>query len=72
MWKNIDPRLCIDKRADIVILRPSLNGHGQRTAGTGQVDTKEVWCISTSFDDYSLIGVGDDWNPDWYWAFGPI
>ena len=72
MWKNTDPRLDIDKRADIVILRPSLTGFGHRTAGVGQVETKNGWSVHTSFEDYKCLHASEEWNPDWQWAFGPV
>ena len=69
MWKATDPRIDINKRAFIVILRPSLLGGW--TAGTAYVDTKEVYTICTSFKDYQVIGADENWDPDWKWAFGP-
>lgn len=68
-WKNTDPRLNINKRADIVILRPGLQG--QHIAGTGYVDTKDGWHICTSFDDYKHISADDKWDPIWQWIHGP-
>lgn len=71
MWSSTDPRLDINKRAFIVILRPSLTGHGHKMAGVGQVETKNGWSIYTSFDDYKYINADAAWNPDWQWAFQP-
>jgi hypothetical protein len=71
MWKNTDPRLDINKRANIVILRPALEGKNKYIAGTGQVDTKTGWNIFTSFDDYKLIDVDSEWCSLWHWSFTP-
>ena len=71
MWKNTDPRYDINKRDNIVILRPSLKGNNVYIAGTGEVDTKEGWNIFTSFEDYKLIDADTEWNPLWLWAFAP-
>lgn len=68
MWKKTDPRLDINKRADIVILRPGCNG---MMAGTAHVDTKSGWNIFTSFDDYRLIAADAEWDQDWQWTFAP-
>lgn len=64
-WKKTDPRLDINKRSRIVILRPD----GE--IGAAYVDTKEVCCILTSFKDYKHIGIDDKWDPSWYWIFTP-
>lgn len=61
-WKKTDPRHSINKRDDIVILRPAI-GHGLFYAGTAHVDTKETWCIFTDFEDHSLINADDEWIP---------
>lgn len=68
VWKYTDPRFDINKRADIVILRPSLVGHGHMNAGTAHVDTKEGWWIITDFPDHPSI---EEWDPDWCWTFAP-
>lgn len=67
-WFNSDPRLSINKRANIVILRPPHGIH--QPVGTGHVDSKETFCIFTSFDDHSCIHADQDWDQDWYWTFG--
>ncbi len=69
-WKKTDPRHSINKRDDIVILRPAI-GHGLFYAGTAHIDTKETWCIFTDFEDHSLINADDEWNPDWQWTWAP-
>lgn len=71
MWKNTDPRLMVNGNVIIVILRPSLAGHGTLIAGIGEVWTHHGYYIATSFEDYALIDSDADWNPDWLWAFGP-
>jgi len=70
-WQNIDPRLLIDKKKkiSIIILRPSKYGW---EPGTGNVDTKENWCVSTSFlDPIIYISVDDKWNKGWMWTYAP-
>lgn len=69
-WKNTDPRLDINKRDQIVILRPNLNGYKIDT-GYGWVDTKEGWLITTTFENKHCIGVEDDWDDSWFWIFAP-
>lgn len=64
-WKNTDPRLDINKRAYIVIIRPVMD------ICTAHVDTKEVYCIFTDFDDCKVIGEKSKWNQDWQWIWGP-
>lgn len=63
MWRNQDPREFINKRADILILRPGATGSSYRV-GQGQVETKNAWSIWTSFDDHKHI---DEWDPLWWW-----
>jgi len=67
-WRRGDPRLSINKRAYIIILRPSMSGHGYWNTGTAFVDTKEGWYIHTSFDDYRSI---EKWDSDWAWTWAP-
>lgn len=69
MWKATDPRIDINKRASIVILRPTLIGGW--VAGTAFVDTKEGYSIRTSFEDHRVIGADENWDLDWRWAFQP-
>lgn len=66
MWRKNDPRFDINKRASIIIARPSMRG--QWLTGTAHVDTKEGWSIITSFEDHRSI---DKWDPDWTWCFAP-
>lgn len=68
VWLQTDPRHSFNKRANIVIVRPSANG---RKAGTGHVDTKEVWGIWTDFEDHKYISADDKWDMDWYWTWAP-
>lgn len=69
VWKNTDPRYDINKRDDIVILRPSLSGHWE--AGIGHVDTKNGWDIFTNFENRSFISADDEWDEMWQWTFAP-
>ena len=62
MWRNDDPREHINKRADILILRPT--GGTNYRVGQGQVETKNGWSIWTTFEDHQHI---DDWDPLWWW-----
>jgi hypothetical protein len=71
MWKNTDPREHINKRGQIVILRPGLHGYHTMRAGLGLVDTKEQYIILTDFEDHHLINADQSWDPSWLWAFGP-
>lgn len=66
-WKNTDPRFDINKRANIIILRP---GSFPNVSKAG-VDTKEGWWIFTDFPEYKLLNVDDEWNQDWCWIFAP-
>lgn len=66
LWRFGDPRYAINKRDNIIILRPITYGHWM--AGTGHVDTKEGWSITTDFKDHKHI---DEWNKDWVWCFAP-
>lgn len=74
VWLNTDPRISINKRADIIILRPACPGPGEYfvggkyMAGTGQVETKHGWYIHTSFADHHGV---DDWDPTWLWTWAP-
>jgi hypothetical protein len=62
MWRNDDPREHINKRADILILRPT--GGTNYRVGQGQVETKNGWSIWTTFEDHQHI---EDWDPLWWW-----
>jgi hypothetical protein len=68
-WKNSDPRIDINKRAEIVILRPSLTG--KLEAGTGSVETKHVYCVFTSFENHSLVSEDEEWDEAWLWIRMP-
>jgi hypothetical protein len=68
MWIKTDPRHLIYKRANIIILRPSILGRFQYEAGTGHVETKNDWSIDTSFTDHSSI---ETWDKDWLWTRFP-
>jgi len=71
MWNSTDPRLTINKWANIVILRPDPSKAAKWISGTGHVDTKNGWNILTTFDDHSLIDVDDKWDPSWFWVLAP-
>jgi hypothetical protein len=71
MWSNTDPRESIDKRANIIILRPSLIGVSHPEVAYAQVDTKEVYCIFTDFENYRCINADMKWDPSWQWEFAP-
>lgn len=71
IWRNTDPRYSINKRADIVIIRPSIKGNGQLEAGMGYVDTKDSWSIWTPFENHNYISADDNWDTDWTWAWVP-
>jgi hypothetical protein len=62
MWRNDDPREHINKRADILILRPT--GGTSYRVGQGKVETKNGWSIWTTFEDHQHI---EDWDPLWWW-----
>jgi hypothetical protein len=70
-WKNTDPRYDINKRAKIIILRPSEFGHNRKEVALANVDTKEVWCIFTDFYNTSCISADDKWDDSWFWIFAP-
>ena len=69
IWRNTDPRdhFSYVRTRNIVILRPSSVGHDVKEAGTGQVTTKEMWDICTSFDNHRLINADEAWDPTWVW-----
>ena len=66
MWRNQDPREYINKRANILILRPT--GGVSYRVGQGQVETKHTWTITTSFEDHQHI---DEWDTLWWWDWAP-
>jgi hypothetical protein len=66
VWRNQDPREYINKRADILILRPT--GGTRYRVGQGQVETKNAWSIWTTFEDHQHI---DEWDPLWWWDWAP-
>ncbi len=68
-WRYTDPRLDINKRANIIICRPSING--QLEIGTAHVDTKEGWWIFTNFKKNKNDSNNIEWNQDWCWDFAP-
>lgn len=70
-WRNTDPRELINKRARILILRPSEFGGKRYRVGLADVDTKEVYNIFTDFDDYRSINADMKWDPLWWWAWAP-
>jgi hypothetical protein len=72
-WRNSDPRLdWMDvKRISIVILRPSSEGNGKWEAGTGHCEMKHGWSISTSYDNHSYVGEGEEWDAGWFWVVAP-
>jgi hypothetical protein len=69
VWLTTDPRYSINKRADIVILRPDLEGRLE--ASIGYVDTKDSWSIWTSFENRSFISADDKWQDGWFWTWAP-
>jgi hypothetical protein len=69
-WKKDDPRDTIYKRANIIILRPHISGHGWE-AGTGDVETKNSYCIWTFFENHPFFAEGDKWDKDWLWCRAP-
>jgi hypothetical protein len=70
IWKKEDPRFLINKRADIVVLRPSLLG-SCFTALMGSVETKNGWSIILECEDYKYISADDNWPQDWVWTWAP-
>ena len=70
-WKKTDPRHSINKRDNIVILRPSILGNGLMEASCAQVETKNEYCIFTSFDNHKVITENEKWDQDWMWTWAP-
>jgi hypothetical protein len=70
-WECSDPRDVVTKHATIVILRPSINGNCGLEPGIGFVDTKDGWCIFTSFENRSFVSADDKWDEDWLWNWAP-
>lgn len=62
-WRNLDPRLFINKRSHIVIMKTT---NGQLFSGS--VETNHGWYIHTDIPGHSSV---DDWNPDWVWTYAP-
>ena len=71
MWSNTDPREVINKRARIIILRPSESGFGHYRSSVADVHTKEVYNIFTDFEDYQVINADMEWDPIWWCDFAP-
>jgi len=71
IWKREDPRLLINKRANIVVLRPSLLGHGNFSPLMGYVETKNGWSIILECEECALISADDNWPQDWVWTWAP-
>ena len=71
MWHSTDPLhdLVGRKRANIIILRPSLTGH-HYDAGTGYCEMKHGWHVATSFtgEESRII---DKWDQAWLWCLSP-
>lgn len=65
IWKNSDPRLDIYKRAEIIIIKPGING---KEIGFGSVETKNSYDIFTNFENYKLISADDNWDDSWIWT----
>jgi hypothetical protein len=70
-WQNTDPRDSVNKRARIIIVRPSTQGNHGEELGQGWVDTKDGWYIHTTFADHKSISADDKWDPIWRWIFWP-
>lgn len=70
-WRSTDPRhdLVDRKWARIVILRPHPNGRGWE-AGTGHVEMKHGWHVSTSFAEKPMVG-DEAWDAAWLWTEEP-
>jgi hypothetical protein len=73
VWKNTDPRHDLDgmKHAEIVILRPHLQGNSLREAGMGYVEMKHGWYVHTSFAEHPSVHEDDQWDQDWLWTLAP-
>ncbi len=67
-WKYTDPRLDINKYANIIICRPSLQGNDHLEAGTAHVEVKHTYSIVSSFEDQKY---SEDWSQDWCWIYAP-
>jgi hypothetical protein len=68
-WQNTDPRdQYADSRQQIIIMRPE---YPPPLVGVADVNTKDDWCIITTFKDCQWIGVSDKWNSRWWWVPAP-
>lgn len=67
-WSNKDPREAINKRDDIVILRPDHKGL-MTHVGTARVDFRHIF---TSFNDIKHIDANMKWDNLWWWIRIPI
>lgn len=67
-WITEDPRIRINKRANIIIvdLRSPVP-----FGGSGEVETKNAYCIWTTFENYKFISANDEWPEDFVWALAP-
>ena len=70
-WSKTDPRDIFSYNHDIhiVIIRPALSG--KRIAGFGEINTKHVYCIFTTFEDHKLIDADEKWDDTWQWILAP-
>jgi hypothetical protein len=75
-WSKIDPRDVFSYNHDIhiVIIRPALSGKGlsgKRFTGFGEINTKHVYSIFTTFEDHRLIDADEKWDDTWQWILAP-
>ena len=75
-WSNQDLRELVNKRAKIVILKPSYgwNNIVKPEQFIAEVETKHSWSVHIQtiyIDQKSLIDIDDDWPQEWQWIFIP-
>lgn len=65
-WYTNDPRESIGKRDKIVIVDLALN-----LFSIADVETKNAYCIWTSFIEKPFINADNEWPASWLWTFYP-
>lgn len=67
-WKYTDPRIDINKRTRIIIVRPCFYVTDLRWVSEAYIEDN---CIFTVFDDHLLIAEDHSWGEGWCWTFAP-
>lgn len=71
MWHKEDPRFSINKRANIIIVDRRSEYPSQWKICFAHVDTKEVYCIFTEWNNYKCMDADAEWVDGWVWTYAP-